>query len=34
MWNPSTCGCHCNKAYKVDEYLDLKKLFMLKTPIC
>ena len=34
MWNPSTCGCHCNKVCKVDEYLDLKKLFMLKTPIC
>ena len=21
MWNPSTCGCKCNKAYKIDEYL-------------
>ena len=21
MWNPSTCDCECNKAYKVDDYL-------------
>ena len=25
MWNPSMCDCECNKAYKVDEYLYIKK---------
>ena len=25
MWNPSMCGCECNKACKSDEYLDTKK---------
>ena len=25
MWNPSTCGFECNKACKIDEYLDIKK---------
>ena len=24
MWNPSTCDCECNKACKIDEYLDIK----------
>ena len=24
MWNPSTCVCECNKACKIDEYLDIK----------
>ena len=24
MWNPSTCKCECNKAWKIDEYLDTK----------
>ena len=24
MWNPSTCDCECNKANKIDEYLDIK----------
>ena len=24
MWNPSTCKCECNKAWKIDEYLDPK----------
>ena len=24
MWNPSICGCECNKAWKVDKYLDIK----------
>ena len=24
MWNPITCGCECNKACKIDEYLDTK----------
>ena len=23
MWNP-TCDCQCNKACKIDEYLDIK----------
>ena len=30
MWNPSTCDCECNKAYKVDEYLDIKKCLCKK----
>ena len=25
MWNPSTCGFKCNKACKIEEYLDIKK---------
>ena len=24
MWNPSMCDCECNKACKIDEYLDIK----------
>ena len=24
MWNPSTCDCGCNKAYKITKYLDIK----------
>ena len=24
MWNPSTYDCECNKACKIDEYLDIK----------
>ena len=24
MWNPSMCDCDCNKACKIDEYLDIK----------
>ena len=24
MWNPSNCDCECNKACKIDEYLDIK----------
>ena len=24
MWNPSTCNSECNKACKIDEYLDVK----------
>ena len=24
MWNPSTCDCACNKAYKINEYRDAK----------
>ena len=24
MWNPSTCDCECNKACKIDEYLNIK----------
>ena len=22
MWNPNTCDCGCNKACKIDKYLD------------
>ena len=24
MWNPSACDWECNKACKIDEYLDVK----------
>ena len=24
IWNPSRCDCECNKATKLDEYLDIK----------
>ena len=24
MWNPITCDCECNKACKIDEYVDTK----------
>ena len=24
IWNPSMCDCECNKACKIDEYLDIK----------
>ena len=24
MWNPSTCDSECNKACKMDEYLEIK----------
>ena len=24
MQNPSTCDCECDKACKIDEYLDIK----------
>ena len=24
MWNPSTCNCECNKACKIDKYLDIE----------
>ena len=24
MRNPNTCDCECNKACKIDEYLDFK----------
>ena len=27
MSNPNTCDCECNKAYKIDEYLDNKNCF-------
>ena len=30
MWSPSTCHCECNKAHKIDEYLDIKKCFCKK----
>ena len=25
MWNSSTCDWKCNKAYKIDKYLDIKR---------
>ena len=28
MWNPTTCDCEFNKAYKIDEYLDIKSAFV------
>ena len=30
MWNPSTCDCECNKACKIDGYLDIKKCLCKK----
>ena len=27
MWNPSTCDGECNKACKVDEYLDIQNVY-------
>ena len=30
MRNPSTCACECNKACKIDEYLDIKKCLCKK----
>ena len=24
MWNPRKCDCRCNKASKIDEYLDIE----------
>ena len=24
MWNSSTCACECNKACRIDEYLDIR----------
>ena len=31
MWNLSTCDCDCNKACKIDEYLDTKSRLCKKT---
>ena len=31
MWNPSLCECECNKASKIDEYLDTKNFAVPKT---
>ena len=31
MWNPSICGCNCNKACKTGEYLDMKNCSYEKT---
>ena len=28
MWNPSTCDCECNEAYKVDDYIYIGKLVL------
>ena len=30
MWNSSTCECECNKACKIDEYLDIKNCSLEK----
>ena len=32
MWNPSTCHCECecNRACKIDEYLDIKNYSYVK----
>ena len=30
MRNPSTCYCACNKAWKIDEYLEIKNCFCKK----
>ena len=30
MWNTRTCNCECNKACKIDEYLDTKSCFCKK----
>ena len=30
IWNPSMCDCDCNKACKIDEYLDIKKCLCKK----
>ena len=32
MWNPIICDCECKKAYKIDEYLDIKTVH-IKTSI-
>ena len=31
MWNPSTCDCECNKACKIEEYLNIKNCSGKKT---
>ena len=33
MWNPSTCCCECNKACKIDKYLDTKNCLCEKSLI-
>ena len=30
MWKFSTCDCECNKACRIDEYLDIKNYFCEK----
>ena len=30
MQNPSTCNCGCNKACKIDKYLDTKYCYCKK----
>ena len=32
MWNLNTCDCECNKACKIDEYLDIKNC-LCRTPL-
>ena len=31
MWNPSTCDCECNKACKIEKYLNVKNCSGKKT---
>ena len=30
LWNPRTYDCECNKAYKIDKYLDTKNCLCKK----
>ena len=32
MWNSSTYDCECNKAYKIEKYLDIKSCSCEKFP--
>ena len=34
MWNIRTSGCECNKACKIDEYLDIKNRSCEKRLFC
>ena len=29
-WNPNLCNCNCNKACRIDDYLDMKICFLEK----
>ena len=33
IWNSSMCDCECNKACKIDEYLDIKNCSCKKSLI-
>ena len=30
MWNPSACDCECNKACKIEKYIDIKNCLCKK----